>query len=133
MKGSKDPDPGLTEEFGAGHTLSCAPVSHGAGNVPGKDLREGSLEGMVGESMRGWGPGGVRGSTDTHTCVHSPSCTWHAGVHTHAYTPLHGPLHTHTRMKDRIGTWAHTSSSLTPAQHSTRQLLIGLLLHSLAL
>lgn len=131
MKGSRDPDPGLAEEFGAGDIHPWAQVSRGAGDVPGKDLKEGLLEGMVGESMRHWGPGGVRGPTDPHTRVHSPSCTWHARVHTHACTPPHGPLHMRAQMKDRTGTWAHTSSSLTPTQCNTRQQLMRPCLHSL--
>lgn len=62
MKGPKTQI--LAEEFGAGDILSWAPVSFGGSKVPGKDLKEGLLEGMVGESMRGWG---LVGSGDPQT------------------------------------------------------------------
>lgn len=142
-QGSRDADFGLAEGFGAQDILLkfWAPVFLGAGSVPGKDLKEGLLEGVVGESMRElgacWGQGTYRYSyLCTLTFLQLP-----------AGPPAHGMLEcTHVHAHHVSSTWtpahacpcershrylANTHSSLTPARCTARRLLICLLLHSL--
>lgn len=102
----------------------------------GRGLKEGPLEGMVGESTREleawWGQG-----THRHwLCVHSPSCSsLQALLHMaclSAYTYVctrsapHGPSHTYADLKDRTDTWAHTHTLPRPKHWVTIDLLSSL-------